>query len=194
MKLAGIKCPGCKLLWGAIVVDWFTAGALRAEDDLDQQLLESLEGSRTPDSPVTVVNRLLDNTESARERLAAGQPTTTHPSNNRFWTTSTHSSNKPGSRLPRGVLLRLRAIRRRSRMGERGLRSPGLSRRSSPPEILPRSEMAGRETIPTRPPGIGRANDARGRNGDRTGTAAGTGDGRLGTSSAKSPGTDAKCL
>jgi hypothetical protein len=55
--------------WIALA-DW--NAATLAQDDLDQQLLESLEGRREPDSPETVINRLLDNTQSARERLAAG--------------------------------------------------------------------------------------------------------------------------
>ncbi len=47
-----------------------------ADDDLGRQLQESLGGSGDAgeeDSPVMVVNRLLENTDSARERLAAGE-------------------------------------------------------------------------------------------------------------------------
>ncbi len=39
-------------------------------DDLDQELLKSLEEGRQPDSVVTIVNRLLDNTTQAQARLA----------------------------------------------------------------------------------------------------------------------------
>ncbi len=57
---------------------WCASPALgvHADDDLDRQLRDSLEGSGKAgeaDSPVTVVNRLLENTASARERLAAGE-------------------------------------------------------------------------------------------------------------------------
>ncbi|MGE0375716.1 MAG: hypothetical protein AB7I48_20130 [Planctomycetaceae bacterium] len=55
-------------VWGC-----FSLHEVRADDDLDRQLLESLEGRTTPDSPIILVNRLLENTESSRRRLTAGQ-------------------------------------------------------------------------------------------------------------------------
>ncbi len=42
-------------------------------DDLDQQLLESLEGRHPPESVAAIVGRLLDNTARAKSRLAESQ-------------------------------------------------------------------------------------------------------------------------
>lgn len=63
------------LVWGI----W--PSSVWAEDDLNQQLLESLDGESKLESlekqtdlesPLMIANRLLENTASARERLAAG--------------------------------------------------------------------------------------------------------------------------
>ncbi len=71
---------GTRYAVGVLVVVVMLCGlatvGVRADDDLDRQLRESLERSgesASPDSPVTVVNRLLENTDLARERLEVGE-------------------------------------------------------------------------------------------------------------------------
>jgi len=66
------RCSGSAVLLAAVFLTGGNALTARAEDDLDRQLLESLEGGGEPQSPVAIIDRLLENTESARERLAAG--------------------------------------------------------------------------------------------------------------------------